>query len=330
MNLKNTERIDQYYRQNSTEGEKIVTESFADESQTDSLKQLSRKHWDEASTEKVALQHILQQIHQTILPSAKLQETPVRKIIRIYSRIAAFLLLPTLIFSLVLASQIRKSVAAVAEIEAPVGARIQFTLPDGSTGHLNGGSTLTYHTDFATNRLLQLKGEAYFSVVKSKEHPFVVETAKTKVIVLGTKFDVCAYDKDAEVITTLEEGQVRVTDKAGTSLALLKPGEQSVVDLNSGASNIRKVDTRLFTSWKEALLRMDSTPFAEAVKLMERWYGVNIQLDPSLKYSQTYTMTIKTESLRELLDLMKLTTPFAYKIDGDEVTITPEKQIKTR
>jgi ferric-dicitrate binding protein FerR (iron transport regulator) len=83
-----------------------------------------------------------------------------------------------------------------------------------------------------------------------------------------------------------------------------------------------RVNTQLYTSWKEEILKTDNTPFAEVVKLMERWYGVNIQLDPNLKYSQTYTLTIKTESLREMLQLLKITTPFNYQINGNKVLIT--------
>ncbi len=74
------------------------------------------------------------------------------------------------------------------------------------------------------------------------------------------------------------------------------------------------------------MLRFDNAPFAEVVKKMERWYGVRITLDKSLQYSDNYTLTIKTESLREMLHLLSLTTPMKYDIKGNKVFICPSKK----
>ena len=82
-----------------------------------------------------------------------------------------------------------------------------------------------------------------------------------------------------------------------------------------------EVDTKLYTSWKDELLRFNNAPFGEVVKKMERWYGVKIILDESLQDSENYTMTIKTESLRETLQLLQFTTPMIYKIENDMVYI---------
>jgi ferric-dicitrate binding protein FerR (iron transport regulator) len=119
----------------------------------------------------------------------------------------------------------------------------------------------------------------------------------------------------------LEEGSVRVFNKTGKTYAMLDPGEQNIVNTNNGNMKNTPVNTKLYTSWKEETLRFSNSPFDEVVKKMERWYGVKIILDKSLKYSENYTFTIRTESLRELLQLLSLTTPMSFKIDNDTVMI---------
>ncbi len=216
--------------------------------------------------------------------------------------------------------------SASTEISAPQGSRVQFTLPDGSMGFLNGGSRLKYSVNFSANRQVSLIGEGYFEVAKDKKHLFTVQTKYADIQVFGTKFDVCAYESDHEVSTTLEEGSVRVFNKTEKTYSMLNPGEQNVISKNNGKMQTMSVNTGLYTSWKDDMLRFNNSPFHEVVKKMERWYGVKIILDKSLKYSENYTFTVRTESLKELLQLLSITTPMSYKIDSDTVMIYPLKQ----
>jgi ferric-dicitrate binding protein FerR (iron transport regulator) len=213
-----------------------------------------------------------------------------------------------------------------AEIRASEGSRVQFTLPDGSVGFLNGGSKLKYPVNFSGNRNVSLIGEGYFDVVKDKKHPFTVRTKFADVQVFGTKFDVCAYESDYDVFTTLEEGSVRVFNKTEKTYAMLDPGKQNVISKSSGKMQNIPVNTDLYTSWKDDMLKFNNSPFDEVVKKMERWYGVKVILDKSLKYSENYTFTVKTESLKELLQLLAITTPMSFKIDNDTVMIYPLRQ----
>jgi ferric-dicitrate binding protein FerR (iron transport regulator) len=159
--------------------------------------------------------------------------------------------------------------------------------------------------------------------MKDEKHPFVVSTEYVDVQALGTRFDVCAYPEDQDVYTTLDEGSVRILNKAVNISMTLVPGEQNVCRTPNGEMENRKVRTDLYTSWKDELLRFDNALFDEVVKKMERWYGVKIVVDKRLKYSENYTFTIKTESLRELLGLLSYTTPMTFKIDKDSVMIYP-------
>ncbi|PTN02624.1 FecR family protein [Mangrovibacterium marinum] len=322
MHKKEINRIDAYYKSSSKNDEDFVIESFSNNKNTDILRKLAQEQWNESSEEKVSLQHLLKKLHQTIVHTQPRKPKTTTIIFNFYSKVAAVMLVPLLIAGLYVVRQNVSYANSITEIESPMGSRVHFKLPDGSAGVLNGGSNLSYTADFVKNRNIQLTGEAYFEVAKDKQHPFTVKTTSADIRVLGTKFDVCAYPEAEDILTTLEEGQVQIYNKKQGSTELLSPGEQNVIRNSSGLMTTRQVETQLYTSWRKDVLRIDNTSFEKVVKLMERWYGVNIELAPELKQSQNYTLTIKTESLREMLQLLKLTTPFNYQINGNKVTIT--------
>jgi ferric-dicitrate binding protein FerR (iron transport regulator) len=324
MNETDKNRIDRYFNASSAEDESFVADSFLDETNEPDLKRIVAEHWEKSSSKKIDLQHVLNQIH-FLINTGPAKRAAKSNFQFFYSRVAAILFVPLLIASAFLASRMLHTEDSFAELQAPKGSRVQFTLPDGSKGYLNGGSTLKYPSAFHTERTVILSGEGYFEVNRDFRRPFTVQTKFADVIVLGTKFDVCAYNSDQEVVTTLEEGHVRVINKKDNRSAALNPGEQNRINILSGEMTSEKVNTHLFTSWKEEMLRFDNAPFAEVVKKMERWYGVRITLDKSLQYSDNYTLTIKTESLREMLQLLSLTTPMKYDIKENKVFIYPSK-----
>lgn len=325
MDISDKNRIHQYFTDSSNEDENFVAAQFLNDNNESGLKEIAQKNWEKTSSTNVELQHILDRIHFHI--NTRMEKRPVlSRMLSVYYRVAAVLLIPLLIGGMYLMMQHSAGSNAYAEISAPHGSRVQFTLPDGSVGHLNGGSRLKYPIDFLKKRDVSLSGEAYFEVAKDEKHPFTVSTKYADVQVFGTRFDVCAYEGDVEVYTTLEEGSVKVINKMGKTYAMLNPGEQNVISKTDGKMENITVNTHLYTSWKDEMLRCNNSPFDEVVKKMERWYGVKINLDKSLKYSENYTFTVKTESLRELLELLSVTTPMSYKIDNDSVLIYPLKR----
>lgn len=328
MDSSDKNRIHKYFNDSSANDENFVAAQFLNERNLPELKDAAQEHWEKAPSTEVELQHILDRIHFHINTST--DNRPVlSRLLSAYYRVAAVLLIPLIIGGIYLMLQNSTGNNTYAEISAPQGSRIQFTLPDGSMGHLNGGSRLKYPVNFSGNRNLSLIGEAYFEVAKDKKHPFIVQTKYADVQVFGTKFDVCAYEGDQEVFTTLEEGSVKVFNKTERTSAMLNPGEQNVISTSNGKMQNIPVKTNLYTSWKDEMLRFNNSPFDEVIKKMERWYGVKINLDKTLKYSENYTFTVRTESLKELLELLSLTTPMSYVIDNDIVIICPLKK-KTR
>jgi ferric-dicitrate binding protein FerR (iron transport regulator) len=207
-------------------------------------------------------------------------------------------------------------------IDVPYGERSRITLYDGTKVWLNSGTKFKYPVVFSSDsRKVTIEGEAFFDVAKDKKHPFVVHAGKLQVEVLGTRFNVCAYPEDNEFSTTLEEGSVNVMNPASGKFAKLNPGEQLVLNRETDGLKLRKVDIDLYTSWKENLLKFDDATFEEVIKKMERWYDVKITVALGINTKERYTMTIKTESLREMLQLVSRTTKMNYEIKESTVLI---------
>lgn len=323
MEKEDISNLDAYF-QNENSNSDWIEKLFEEEKNEPELKQILNYKWTEilnSSISKVDLTHILYKIHYNINSKVKLQHiSKTRQLYNQFSRIAAIFILPLLAVSIYLMVNLYSEPTQFSEIVAPKGEKAQFILPDGSSGYLNSGSTLRYASSFHKNRLVELKGEGFFDIVHDKK-AFIVQAQKVKIKVHGTRFNVCAYDEDPDVITTLEEGSVSVFSDVDGNGMKIHPGEQAVFNKSSNQFKKDKVDIGLFVTWKENMLKFQNTPFADVVKKMERWYDVKIILDDNLKYSQHYTMTIKTESLREMLDLMIVTTPMKYEIKEDIVYI---------
>lgn len=209
------------------------------------------------------------------------------------------------------------------EINVPHGEKSEVTLYDGTKVSLNSGTKLRFPLVFnSDNRKVFVEGEAFFDVAKDKKHPFIVNAGEMSIEVLGTRFNICAYPDDTEFSATLEEGKILAGNQFSKEKIELKPGEQVVFQLQSKAMRLRNVDTDLYTSWKENLLRFEDASFPEVIKKMERWYDVKINVDGIDSFSKKYNMTIKTESLREILQLLSLTTPIKYEINENRVFIS--------
>ncbi len=319
MQTNDEKRIHAYFESQSLDDEAFVAQQFANSANENELKVISEKHWNDSDAEKVDLRHILRRIHLQIRPQK--EATTFNHVFVWYSRFAAFLLLPALLLSLYFGYMNAQRSNSFTSIESPKGSRVRFQLPDGTTGTLNSESQLQYFTSFNKARAVTLQGEAFFDVTEDAAHPFVVKTRYADIQVLGTRFDVCAYPDDQHITTTLEKGQVQVFNKLNSTRDLLAPGDQNHIQLPSGMMSKKKVDTRYYTSWKEETLQFDNTPIFDVFTQMERWYGVQFVLETPIKESQNLTMTIKTESLREMMQLLALTNGFSFRIEGKEVFI---------
>lgn len=197
-------------------------------------------------------------------------------------------------------------------VSIPFGAKTQFHLPDGSLVWLNSGSTLNYSNDFSKHRQVELKGEAFFDVVKNK-CPFLVKTTVGEIEVLGTAFNVLAYSDD-EFTVTLERGLVNVTDFIQKNKVLIKPGEQIQMAQNILVKNT--VNTELFTSWKDGKLIFSREPFPSLIKRLERWFNVEIEHTSSTFDGLWFSGTIEGETLTEVMDMICKAAPVEYSYNS--------------
>ena len=203
----------------------------------------------------------------------------------------------------------------------PEGQKSMIVLPDGSKVWLNSGSVLKYNSSFnSQNREVELEGEAFFEVKKDKLRMFRVNTGAVFIEVYGTSFNVKNYKAEKNLEVTVQNGKVGIL-RDGYKLADLTPGKQ--IEINAETSemllNIAKIE--VVTAWKNNELVFDGTPLEEVIRYLERWYGVNITIEEKMKKKHNYTFKIKTESLTELLELLKVITPLQYKINGKNVSI---------
>ncbi|WP_430971722.1 FecR family protein [Sunxiuqinia rutila] len=194
---------------------------------------------------------------------------------------------------------------------APLGAKTQVVLPDGSLVWLNSGSSLSFPSVFTgSTREVKLKGEAYFEVTKNESMPMQVSTNQLTVKVYGTTFNVNGFADNGKVETTLVEGKVTLILKASHKEYLLEPGYSASYDIRSQEIRASEVDEMdVFTGWKDGKMLFQNEPFAGIVNKLERWYNVDIEMtDPSLGNYTLYA-TFIDENIEQVLDIFASSIP---------------------
>lgn len=329
--------IKRYLDGNGQEGdrEKIVSWFSRQETEKD-LHEQYRCYWNDMPetlrTEGYDEEKVLGKIyHEIKLEESKLSEKSerkriTRKIVTVLTRVAAILFIPLTILVLMNRGRFMYSEVypAYSEIHAPKGTHTKFDLPDGSSGYLNGGSTVRFPTLFkGKNREVSLEGEAYFDVRSNPQRPFIVSGQNIKVVAYGTSFNVEVYPEDKINRVTLVKGKVQV--KANESdrsqhLGTLLPGEMCVFDKEDSSSRIVSVDAEKIVSWKDGKLVFINEPFDEVVKKLNRRYGVNIVIEDKKLKDYTYLATFpEDETLDEVLKLLTISAPIKVTDLGREI-----------
>ena len=200
------------------------------------------------------------------------------------------------------------------ETVAPRGEKSVITLPDGSKVWLNSETGIQYPGNFIDgNRKIKLSGEAYFEVEKLKGSTFTVETKDYSVEVLGTKFNVMAYDDFDRTETSLIEGKVRV--KHGQRSIEMKPGQELTFKENQFF--LENKNTRQAMVWKDDIFDFDRIRLGELVKRLERWYDVEINMEDHGLKEEIYSGVFKNEeTIWQVLSTLQLTLPINYERTG--------------
>jgi ferric-dicitrate binding protein FerR (iron transport regulator) len=198
-------------------------------------------------------------------------------------------------------------------------------LSDGTKVWLNGGSSLTTTSNYGlADRSVSLTGEAYFEVSENKRLPFIVTTDQIRIRVLGTEFNISAYPDQELVETTLKEGRIELSPvKKGTFRGfIMRSNEIAIFNRMTSDMQRTKVDVETKIAWKNNQLIMENENYVKVFKKLENWYGVNFRFVNAPANEPDYSMTIKTETLSEILGLISLITPLEYEIKGEDILIT--------
>ncbi len=206
----------------------------------------------------------------------------------------------------------------------PYGKRSVLTLSDGTRIWLNSGSKLVYPSHFDKGRReVYLEGQAYFSVTHAEDAPFLVHTKDMEVKVLGTEFDVSAYDDDPYTATVLTKGSVELSTQRqalfGSKKTKITPGTRAVFDQQRATLQTQQVDVKEYVSWKEGSLVLNTAPLAEILRKVSRYYRVEIELkQPKLAGVRFDGELILQDDVRDVLKGLALATGLNYKQQPNE------------
>lgn len=208
-------------------------------------------------------------------------------------------------------------------ITTPKGGQYQVILPDNSSVWLNSASSITYPTSFSgKERLVSLRGEAYFEVTKNKKMPFRVRSGLQTVDVLGTHFNVNAYDDEPDIETTLLEGSVKLTSPLISTLIV--PGEQGVVS-GTGEITKRMVDIDQEVAWKNGLFSFKGQDIHAIMREISRWYNIEVIYDKSLPQEKYYGEIERSSRLENVFKILELNN-IVFKVQGKTVVVSYKKQ----
>jgi ferric-dicitrate binding protein FerR (iron transport regulator) len=203
----------------------------------------------------------------------------------------------------------------------PNGRQFNLVLADGSKVWLNAASSITFPTKFiGKERRVTITGEAYFEVAHNAAMPFIVEKGNASVLVLGTHFNVNAYDDENEISVTLLEGSVKV--RIGSINNTIKPGQQAQFKKDGKIILVSDVDIDNVVAWKNGRIHFQGANIESVMRQMSRWYDVEIVYNKKLD-DLFYADIPRTTMLSDVLKALELTKGVHFKIEGKKVIVIP-------
>lgn len=200
----------------------------------------------------------------------------------------------------------------------------KITLPDGSTVILNNNSTITYTKLFGEKRIVTLDGEGYFDIKHDDKKRFTVYTGKIKTTVLGTAFNIKAYNTDKNIVVTVTRGKVSVLSGNAT-IGILTPNQQIVFNKDYKKSNLTKVLAKSIVQWQESDLFFDDISMEEAAQLLSKKFNTLITFSNDQAKKCRFTATfLKGESLDEILKIICSYNNAQYQTNANGITIKGE------
>ena len=212
---------------------------------------------------------------------------------------------------------------AINTIKTPMGGQYQVVLPDGSKVRLNAASSITYPATFNSDeRRVTLTGEGYFEIARltknNRKVPFIVETGKQRIEVLGTRFNVNAYDDEKGITTTLVEGKVKVTTENET--VILKPNQE--LKLRDESITMHKVDVETVIDWTNGDFNFVDEDMKSVMRKIARWYNVEVVYDSDIPDANLSALISRDRNLSEVLRMLELSGEAQFNIENGTVHIS--------
>ncbi len=203
----------------------------------------------------------------------------------------------------------------------PRGGEYSLVLSDGTKVFVNSMSKLVFPVRFSGDtREVILEGEAYFEVQKDKLHPFIVNVNGMQVNVLGTSFNVKAYEDEPTIYTTLVEGKVRITGEKVEEECVLNPDQQAVLNKANAEVIVQNVDARQYMQWTRGKYTFTNQSLEEIMRTLSRWYDFDYQYrDESIKTIMFEGGLNKYESIDPILDIIRSTGKVKIKVQGKDI-----------
>ncbi|MDQ2177184.1 FecR family protein [Marinifilum sp. D714] len=209
-------------------------------------------------------------------------------------------------------------------IKTPIQGEYYMQLSDGTRIWLNAQTEIQFPEKFGKGKreVKLISGEAYFAVAKDNDRPFdVYLNDGSKVEVLGTEFNVMAYQDEAEIQTTLVEGSVQFSKEAEE--VILKPGEQLGLNLASNDMEVKVVKTSIYTAWKDGKFVFNREPMESVLRKMSRWYGVKVICDDEAVLKRRISgVTDRYEDIDKLINLIEEISPIELELEDDHLLVS--------
>ena len=211
-------------------------------------------------------------------------------------------------------------------ITTPRGGQYQITLSDGTKVWLNAASSIRFPVVFTgKERRVIVTGETYFEVAHNDAMPFKIKVVSSEVEVMGTHFNINAYDDEAAIKTTLLEGKVKVyvpSEGAFVQAKFLLPRQQSRVSKNGTINILNNADTEEAVAWKNGKFQYKSADLKSILRQVSRWYDVDVEYKGDVDLHFTGQLP-RSDNVSKLFEKLKLTGVVNFKIEGKKVIVSP-------
>lgn len=221
------------------------------------------------------------------------------------------------------------------EVVVPFGKKSQLTLEDGTKVWLNAGSRMAFPTKFKGNkREVFLDGEGYFEVAHNEKLPFYVNTNDIAIKVLGTRFDVSAYQSDKLIETVLIEGSVAISERSALSFmnksSILKPNQKASYNRNERSVFINEEpNVEYAIAWTEGWFKFQRQSIDDVLNKLERYYNVKFVLSPGFPKEDLITGKLDLkDSIDQVMRALDIIVILQYRIEGNQIYIE-KKQRRT-